>query len=56
MEKNEMNKGLWRMAGTEGMKLGLVSAAYMFATLLMERTGMPALEKGLLVWKHFRRS
>ena len=53
MEKNEMNKGLWRMAGTEGMKLGLVSAAYMFATLLMERTGMPALLNsllGLILW------
>lgn len=48
MEKNEMNKSLWRIAGTEGMKLGLISAAYMFATLLLEKTGMPVLLNSLL--------
>lgn len=48
MEKNELNKSMWRTAGTEGMKLGLVSAAYMFATLMLEKTGMPVLLNSLL--------
>ena len=48
MEKNEINKSLWRIAGTEGLKLGLISAAYMFATLLLEKTGMPVLLNSLL--------
>ena len=42
MEKHEIKTRMWTMAGAEGLKLGLVSAGYMFATLLLESSGMPA--------------
>lgn len=37
MKKSETNKTLWRIAGTDGLKLGLVSSAYMFLTVMLEK-------------------
>ena len=42
MEKNEIQKKMWSIAGTEGLKLGLVSAAYTLLTLLMAKLTIPA--------------
>ena len=42
MEKNEIQKKMWSIAGTEGLKLGLVSAAYTLLTLLMAKVTIPA--------------
>lgn len=48
MEQNEIKKSMWSLAGTEGLKLGLVSGAYMFASLLLDKAGMPAIVTSLL--------
>lgn len=50
MEQTEIRKNLWSIAGSEGLKLGIVSATYMFATLLLEKTGMPAFVNSLLTF------
>ena len=50
MEQTEIRKNLWSIAGSEGLKLGIVSATYMFATLLLKKTGMPAFVNSLLTF------
>ncbi len=41
MEKNEIQKKMWSIAGTEGLKLGLISAAYTSVTLLLAKASVP---------------
>ena len=45
-----MRKNMWSMAGVEGLKLGLVSAAYLFASILLEKSGMPLLLTTILAF------
>ena len=40
MEKETIRRSMWTKAGIAGLELGLISSAYMFATILMEKAEM----------------